>query len=239
MISPKSELETDYNNQNKSLFNPIKSSGEERKSLSHWILNFLLTTNRFKLLKMIDFYIDKKSLILDLGCNIGALTGPLSLRAKTIGLDIDKEKLFWAKKFNHHIEFICCDLCNLPLRESSVDIVIASSVLEHIENLQSAIKEIKFVLTKQGQMATGYPLETRLLEFAVKLFYRSESSTWEQHNIRKYKELLKSPHTHKQNFVEIRKILQKDFLHLKTRKIPQNSFPDFLSIYEIKVLVIK
>ena len=190
---------------------------------------------------MIDFPADEESVIVDIGCNVGHVTRSLSLRAKTIGLEIDKDKLHWAKKCNKHIDFVCCDICHLPLIKTSVKVVVCSSVLEHIENLQKALEEIAFVLQESGEIVAGYPIETRLLEFCVKSFCRwaSTDSTWDVHAITKRKGLLRSPHTHKQTFLDIRKMLRKDFLLLKKRKIPLNWFPDLLSIYEISVLLKK
>ena len=186
---------------------------------------------------MIDFPVDEKSLIVDMGCNIGYITRTISLRANAIGLDIDKHELRWAKKCNRKIDFVCCDLCHLPLRNNSVDIAVCASVFEHLENLSQALKEINFVLTKDGKLAAGYPIETRLIELIIKLFLRSESHVWSQGEVTKDKEHLSDPHIHRQNFLNIRKMLRKDFMPLKRRKTPQNFFPDLFSIYENVLLV--
>ena len=191
-----------------------------------------MSLTRTNLLNMIDLHIDEKSLIVDMGCNIGYITRTVSLRANAIGLDIDKYELRWAKKCNRKIDFVCCDLCHLPLRNDSVDIATCASVFEHIENLSQALKEIKFVLKKNGKLVAGYPIETRLLEIVIKLFLRSESQVWSQHEVTKSKEHISDPHVHKQNFLDIRKMLRKHFIPLKSRKIPQNFLPDLFSIYE-------
>jgi SAM-dependent methyltransferase len=209
------------------------------KGFRHRFLTFLLGMNRAHLINMIGFPIGEESVVVDMGCNVGSGTRSLSLQAKTIGLEIDKNQVRWAKKCNRHIDFVCCDLCHLPLRKSSVNVAVCSSVLEHIENLQKALKEIAFVLQESGELVVGYPIETRLLAFGVKSFCRSESSTWEQRNIAKRKDLLGSPHTHKQNFSDIRKMLRNDFLLLEKRKIPLKWLPDLFSIYEIGVLLKK
>jgi ubiquinone/menaquinone biosynthesis C-methylase UbiE len=126
------------------------------------------------------------------------------------------------EEFGNHVEFICCDLCHLPLTKSSVKVVVCSSVLEHVEDLQKALEEIAFVLQESGEMVAGYPIETRLLEFCVKSFFRSESvsSTWDVYKIKKSKQLFGNPHGHKQIFSDIRKMLRNNFLSLKKRKIP-------------------
>lgn len=117
------------------------------------ILAFLQSLTIAYLLNLMNFLIDEKSLIVDMGCGIGRVTRALSLRADTIGLDIDKDKLHWAKKCNKHITFVCCDVCHLPLRKASIDMAVCKSVFEHIENLEEALKEIKFVL-KMGEIGS-------------------------------------------------------------------------------------
>ena len=211
------------------------------KGFRNWVLTSILNINRKHLINMIDFPVDEDSLILDIGCNVGSVTRHLSLRAKTIGLEIDKDQVRWAKKCNKHIDFVCCDISHLPLIKSSVNVVVCSSVLEHIKNLDEALEEIAFVLKDSGEIVAGYPIETRMLEFLVKSFCRSVSadSTWGVHDITSRKELLKSPHTHKQTFAAIREILGKDFSLLKKWKMPLTSFPDLISIYEISLLVKK
>jgi SAM-dependent methyltransferase len=210
--------------------------GQGKKGIYHWVLPALLTMRQEYLLRMIDFALNERIFVVDMGCNVGYLTGYLSLRANTIGLDIDKSQLHWAKQSLRHTDFVCCDLCHLPLRESSVDLTVCASVFEHIENLDQALQNIKFVLKKNGLLAAGYPIETKLLEIIVKSFWKSESHVWDQNNKTKL-DRLTNPHTHKQDFSNIRKTLKKYFMFLKMQKIPGNSLPDSLSIYENTLLL--
>lgn len=203
-----------------------------RSGIFYWILSSLLSMTRIRLLNLIDFDQDNP-LVVDLGCNLGYITRPLSSKFQTIGLDVDKDMVRWAKKFNRHIEFVCCDLCHLPIRNSSVDIAVCASVLEHVENLELASTEIKFILKKFGKLIAGYPIETKAVDTIIKSFLKSESQVWDQHNERQDNNRLRNPHTHKRSYIDIRKVLRRDFLLLKKQKIPRNCFPDFLSIYEV------
>ena len=207
-----------------------------KRGIYQWILPTLLGLRQEYLLQMIEFVLNESMVVVDMGCNVGYLTYPLSLRANAIGLDVDKEKLYSAKESMRNTDFVCCDLRNLPLRESSIDLAVCASVFEHIENLEQALKDIKSVIKKKGILAAGYPIETRLLEFIVKSFWVSESRIWDQGNKRKT-DRLRDPHTHKQEFSDIRKMLGKDFVQLRMRKIPVNWLPDSLSIYENVLLL--
>ena len=209
---------------------------DDKRGLRHWILSSLLRLRWSHLLNMIDPHITKNSVIVDMGCGIGYLTRPLSLRATTIGLDIDKRLICFAKSHYREVDFVCCDLCYLPLRSASVDIIVCASVLEHLENLEGSIEGIRTVMTNGGKLAVGYPIETKLLEVIIKAFWKSGSQVWDQSNISKKKKHSSNPHVHKQNYLAIRKLLEIGFFPLNFRKIPNKNFPDILSIYENIIL---
>ena len=229
------------NSKEKSIFsvNPktLRRTSLSRK-ITHGILRNLLDMRRNALLKMIESDVDCKSPVVDMGCNQGYLTRPLSLKHNVIGLDVDKHVLRYAKRCNKHVDFICCDLSHLPLRKSSVNTAICASVFEHLENLSKAIADLKFVFKKKGKLFAGYPIETRVLEILIGLFFWGgpETKVWDQKNLLKHKDRLQDPETHKQNYLEIRKMLKEGFSLLKFQKIPFNFLPDLLSIYEHAVL---
>ena len=181
---------------------------------------------------MIDFPATEKSLIVDIGCSSGTLTRVLSLKAPTVGLDIDKNTLVWLKKHVRHIDLICADLCHLPFRNDSVDIAVLASVLEHAVDLEEAARQIRFVLKKDGMLVAGYPIETKLLKAVIELICKKTVSVWDPRRVMSNEDYLACPHTHKQNFSAIRNTLRRYFSVFKKEKIPLTCLPDFLSIYE-------
>ncbi len=50
-----------------------------------------------------------------------------------------------------------CDLCELPLRDASVDLVFSSSVLEHVYNIERACAEMARVLRPGGMIYAEIP----------------------------------------------------------------------------------
>ena len=199
--------------------------------------NILLSKTRTHLLKMMDSPLNEKSVIVDTGCLVGTLTRILSLITETIGLDVDKKVIVWAKRNAKHIDFICADLCHLPFRNNSVDVVVCASVLEYIEKLEDAVKQIKHMLKKGGILIAGYPIETFLLKAIIEVFTRTAVRTWSPLRVMEYEEYRKNPHTHKQKFPAIRDVLNKHFLLLEKEKIPLTCFPDLFSIYECAKLI--
>jgi ubiquinone/menaquinone biosynthesis C-methylase UbiE len=81
---------------------------------------------------------------IDVGCGEGFVIDCLDLPAIT-GVDISKNALRVAKDKN-----LKCNLCtgsiyNLSFKKSSFDLVIATEVLEHLKEPDSALKEIRRV----------------------------------------------------------------------------------------------
>lgn len=181
--------------------------------------------------------------LLDLGCGNGRLfpkilKGNILGRATIIGGDINKKCLLHIqrvyKKFvrSGKIQVICLDLTNLPFRDETIDLIVCSSVFEHILELGEAMKKIKSILKRRGTLVAGYPVETKLLILLLKLFYSKYEWTVNP-RILGIHEYLRNPDTHKQNYRSIRRILKRNFTIQKIKKVPFEKFPDFLSIYEV------
>lgn len=196
------------------------------------LINILLSLSRTCLLNLIDFSTNEKSLIVDIGCSSGTLTRVLSLKAPTVGLDINKNTLVWVKKHARHVDFVCADITHLPFRNDSVDIAVMASVLEHVVDLEEAARQIRFVIKKDGMLVAGYPIETKLVKAIIELISKRTVSVWDPRRVMSHEDYLACPHTHKQNFFDIRNILHKYFSVFKKAKIPSTRLPDFLSIYE-------
>jgi len=77
---------------------------------------------------------DFNGTILDFGCGLGDAIPVYAAHfpyAKLIGTDFSKEAIKKCKeKFGKIAEFICCDFTQVP----SVDIIIASNVIEHLQD---------------------------------------------------------------------------------------------------------
>jgi len=193
---------------------------------------------------MINFETKKNSnarIVLDLGCGTGYFSRVLSLQFTTIGLDIIKKRMRYdahARTFKKPI-FVVGDISFLPFRSHSVDIVVCASVLEHLQNLNDAVKKIKDVLERDGIFIAGYPVETKFLKLTWRLasprsfrFIDQSQAYWCNPYTRKQECYWESPHTHKQDYQTIRDVLRKHFRVLQTEKLPFNIFPDSIVYYE-------
>jgi SAM-dependent methyltransferase len=85
--------------------------------------------------------------LLDFGCG---RDGYVSLYSeyfdRCLGLDI----LDYASCYNEKIEFIQSNGRDIPLADRSVDVVVAHSVLEHVEDIEFTLSEVNRVLIEGG-----------------------------------------------------------------------------------------
>ena len=89
----------------------------------------------FKMLNHHELIKDGKTRVLDIGCGTGLILQDISKKAFAIGLD-----------FSHKALSFCCrrkltnllrgDVLNLPIADSSIQLVTALDLLEHIEAIQ-------------------------------------------------------------------------------------------------------
>lgn len=201
---------------------------------------------------MIDFYVDKECIGLDLGCYEGYLTQFLAshLECNMIGADISKVDLRKAKWNVHYnpsfqtcnscvsIDFVCCDMTRLPFKENSINLIVCVSVLEHALNLKKVAKEIASSIVDKGVLVAGYPVETRLFNAILGIFLPTGLVIRDPRIMGKTN-FDRSPETHKQSFITIRNMLQNYFFVEKKAKSFFTFLPDQMSWYETVKLIKK
>ena len=102
--------------------------------------------------------------VLDIGCGNGNLLNYIAKRNKRdllFGIDIGKEIIDRANKnkFCNREKFILGDGKKLDFEDGFFDEVYCYEVLEHVENLDEVLSEIKRVLKKDGKLKITVPLE--------------------------------------------------------------------------------
>jgi ubiquinone/menaquinone biosynthesis C-methylase UbiE len=114
------------------------------------------------------FYLQPKEgdVILDVGCGEGFVTSHLLKASLVVGLELSENSLKIAKQKlkKNNVQFIRADATDIPLRESSVDKVVALEVLEHlpIESQQRLCREIDRVLKKGGTLIITVPYKEQI-----------------------------------------------------------------------------
>ncbi len=142
--SDKNKILDFYNNWDvENLPNYIKSLMKFEEKL---VENIISNSEEFDRLKKTDR-------ILDCGCGFGSYY-ELTRHLNTIYVDfsvnlLKKFENTWGLKSNK----ICCDILNLPFKDSSFDYILCINVLEHIENYKKALYELNRVLKNGGHIA--------------------------------------------------------------------------------------
>lgn len=105
----------------------------------------------------------------DLGCGSGVILSEI-LMMKPLwtghGLDISREAVAYARKLTAHKQvadrtsFRAGNVTHLPYADESLNLVIASEIIEHMPEPELVVREIRRVLKPGGQLILTMPLES-------------------------------------------------------------------------------
>ncbi len=196
----------------------------EDASWAYYSKNFLIRKIYLMRLKKALKLINKNHAqrTLDVGTGCGILIPSLAAHSKVYALDYNEKYLEKAKKlcnnYNIDAELSKIDINKeFPYNNDYFDIIVSLSVLEHVKDLDNALKEINRVLKKDGTLIIGVPIE----RFLVKLFFKQQKIDKEVESI------------HIQDYKNIENTISKHFNIEKIEKIPYRFIPDVFSIYKI------
>lgn len=87
--------------------------------------------------------------VLDIGCGDGIYSNYLKNNGYLpVGMDISYIRLKRALSRYSDIPFVLADIINLPFKKRTFDIALAIEVLEHIDKIDSAFRELKRISAK-------------------------------------------------------------------------------------------
>ncbi len=95
--------------------------------------------------------------LVDLGCGDGLFASLAFDQAVFAGLDPDRAALGRAAREGAHGALVCGSATALPFRDSCLATVLANSVLEHIPDIDAAVKECFRVLRPGGRFVVTAP----------------------------------------------------------------------------------
>ena len=109
------------------------------------------------------------SFIVDVGAGGGVLLKELArVGCRPIGLDIALLNLRRIARQSGNVKgkdyrLLTGDACHLPFKDASIDAVIFSEVIEHLEEPRSALKEAARVLKPGGQLVITVPYKEKII----------------------------------------------------------------------------
>ncbi len=95
--------------------------------------------------------------VLEIGCGQGFNAYCLSKHNDVIGVDISKEDIAISKKRYPNVDFRLMNIENLQFEDKYFDEVYALDTLEHVDNLDKVITEVKRVLKNSGKFIVNIP----------------------------------------------------------------------------------
>jgi 2-polyprenyl-6-hydroxyphenyl methylase/3-demethylubiquinone-9 3-methyltransferase len=107
--------------------------------------------------EIIEKYVPKEGIIVDIGCGYGVFANHMSKKSKNrkvIGIDLNEKRIEAASKIfqnEGNLEFICSDITNSKIPKA--DVITAIDILHHIpnkENQEKLLKSCYFVLKNEG-----------------------------------------------------------------------------------------
>jgi len=96
--------------------------------------------------------------VIDIGCGVGSNLRLLqSMRSKLVGMDSEMYSLVHTKKNLSAVPLVNGDLMRLPIKADSIDLILASDVLEHLDEDTIGIREIYRTLKTEGKVIFTVP----------------------------------------------------------------------------------
>ena len=135
---------------------------------------FALQPSAVARLKFVEKFIEatatnEHAVVADLGCGAGVILSDVLMRRPMWtghGLDISQTAVDYARRLAQHkgvagrADFCTGNISSLPYRDASLNLVIASEVIEHTPDPESVLREIARVLRPTGRLILTMPMES-------------------------------------------------------------------------------
>jgi 2-polyprenyl-3-methyl-5-hydroxy-6-metoxy-1,4-benzoquinol methylase len=111
----------------------------------------------------------RRASVADLGCGSGVILSEILIMKPLwtgYGLDISESSIRYARGLAAHKQvaerasFRTGNIAKLPYPDQSLDLIVASEIIEHMPEPEKVVKEIARVLRPQGKLVLTMPLES-------------------------------------------------------------------------------
>jgi len=187
--------------------------------------NFVIRFIESRRVKCVLMFISpsEKDKIIEIGCGAGDILGKIKKGSLT-GLDISQYIIDRAKKRFKKISFIVGNAQNLPqeVKKRQFDKIICSEVLEHVEEPERVLKEIKKISRKESIVVISIPNEGLINKIKAILQKLRIFGLFFPKLSRKMNE---EWHLHAFSFDRLRTMASSDYIIIKAQGVPYNWIP--------------
>lgn len=148
-----------------------------KRNLFQWLWH----THKINLAKQILSQL-KFNNCLDVGCASGYMVSQISgifPNAKYYGIDIYDKAIEYAKNKYLNIEFIVAPANKLPFKNNSFDLILFYETIEHVEEPQECLNEIKRVLKKEGTLILTMDSGSLLFRLVWFVWEKTKGKIWQ------------------------------------------------------------
>jgi len=160
---------------------------------------YLWHSQKIKLAKRIISSLHFKN-CLDIGCAGGYMISEIAKaypQANYIGVDVYDKAMAYAKKKYPNIKFKVASAEKLPFKDSSFDLVLFYETIEHVENPEACLKEIKRILRSDGNLILTMDSGSLLFKIVWFIWENTKGRVW------------KKAHIHPFHHKELEKLIKK------------------------------
>lgn len=147
------------------------------------------TWHTSKLKNVLDYISSSPRKILDVGCASGWFISQVAKtfpKAKCFGIDVYDKAISYAQTQYPDIEFKVADAHKIPYENETFDTVICTEVLEHVDDPEAVLSEIKRVLKKDGWAVIELDSGSLLFSIAWYLWRKFNGKVWNDSHIHSF-----------------------------------------------------
>lgn len=147
-----------------------------KKNFLQFIWHYIKINNAKKIIKNVDF-----KNCLDLGCASGYMISQIASSfpgKQYMGVDVYDRAISHAKKKYKNIKFRVVDPKKLPFRNNTFNLIICYETIEHVEDPEKSLKELKRVLSKGGTLLLAMDSGSLLFRIIWTIWENTKGKVW-------------------------------------------------------------
>ncbi|MBU1255528.1 MAG: class I SAM-dependent methyltransferase [Patescibacteria group bacterium] len=216
------KIKEDFENWNEEMAK--KYNPDKYHQSSNFIIKFIENKRTSKIIKYLN--LESQDKIIEIGCGAGNIMEKIKIGRELWGIDISDFMLKLSRQRKYHlpVKLIKANVENLPgkVKEKNFDKIYCSEVLEHVQNPERVLAQIKGISKKTSIIVISVPNEelinqiknflqkVRVFNFLFPNISKKMDDEWHLNNF---------------DLNKLRKLVSQDYIIQKIKGIPYNWLP--------------